>query len=260
MTQNQNEMYITADNLGTVHAFTTRAGGVSRGAYASLNLGVSRGDAQDAVRENYRRLWTALTISPKVPVLSRQVHGSVVKAVTREDCLPDLFDPVPYEADGLVTAERGLPLVIFTADCIPILLHDPAHGVIGAVHAGWRGTVRDIAGAAIRAMEALGGRPGEVRAAIGPGIGPCCFETGGEVPRAVRAVLGGGAEAYISQNGGKSFVDLKGVNRALLLRAGLEAAHIWVSGLCTRCSCDRFWSHRINGPDRGSQAAVIMMR
>ena len=250
-------VYTRAEGLSAPHAFTTRHGGVSTGIHASLNLGENRGDDPDHVRENYRRLKAALGIDKLV--FSRQVHKTDVRRVTGADAR-EPFDPLPYEADGLVTDEPGLSLIIFVADCIPILFHDPVRGTVGAAHAGWRGTVADIAGITVRRMAAeFGSDPKNIRAAIGPGISACCFETGPEVPEAVRACLGDEGAAFIapSVNPGKSMVDLKGVNRALLLRAGVLPEHIATSPDCTMCQHDKYWSHRHTHGERGVQAAII---
>ena len=247
---------------GLVHAFTTRAGGVSEGIWSSLNLGFNRGDEPERVEENYRILSRALGLDPERLVFTRQVHKDTVRRVTAVDRRLPLSAPVPYEADGLVTNEKGLALFVFIADCIPILLSAPEAGAVGAVHAGWRGTVADIAGKGVLALcREYGARPGEILAAVGPGIGPCCFETGPEVPAAVRALGLKNAEDFIRDDGnGKFHVDLKGVNRALLLRAGLQPEHIAVSEECTRCLHDKYWSHRWTNGNRGVQAAVIMRK
>ncbi len=250
---------LVTPNIPCVHAFTTRFGGVSEGAFASLNLGENRGDEPDAVRENYRRLKAALGIEKLC--FTKQIHETTVRYVTSVDAR-EPFDPLPYDCDGLVTDEPGLGLIIFTADCIPILFHDPVHKVIAAAHAGWRGTVGDIAGRAVEAMVKLGAKPSDIRAAIGPGISRCCFETGPEVPEAVMAVLGREGLEYIDGPGreeDKFFVDLKGVNRALLVRAGVEPDNIAVSDECTMCRPDKYWSHRHTGGLRGSQASVIAL-
>lgn len=253
-------LLVTARNIETTHAFTTRLGGESAGIYRSLNLGENRGDDPNKVRENYRLLWGALRITT-LPVFSRQVHGCVVRPVTSAD-RHELFSPIPYEADGLITDEEDLPLVIFTADCIPILLHDPVRRAIGAVHAGWRGTAADIAGEAIRKMtEVYGCRPEDTQAAIGPGIGKCCFETGPEVPEAMLS-LSPDLSSAISPGcmPGKYMVDLKKINSLLLIRAGVPAENIAVSPECTKCLNDKYWSHRHTGGVRGSQASVIMLK
>lgn len=259
--QYQGAVYQVSDQIGTRHAFTTRLGGVSRGIYASWNLGLHRGDDPARVAENYQILGEALGFPVEKLVFSHQVHGDVILPVTAADALQDLTAPVPYEADGLMTAEPGLPLIVFASDCIPILYHDPVGRAVAAVHAGWRGTVLDIAGKAVEQMGArFGSKPQDIRAAIGPGIGPCCFETGPEVPQAVLACLGDAGGAYILPvDGEKYMVDLKGVNRALLLRAGLLPEHIDVSPDCTKCEHETYWSHRYTNGRRGSQASVILL-
>jgi len=254
-------MYTTFDNIKTLHAFTTRHGGVSRGVYGALNLGVNRGDDPANVRENYRIIGDKLGIDISKLVFSKQVHEDCVRVVTAADSLGNIENPVPYEADGLVTSEKNLPLIIFTADCIPILLHDPKAGVIGAVHAGWRSTVLDIAGKAVGKMVTeLGASPQDIRAAIGPGIGSCCFETGSEVPEAVNQLMGGDAQQFIEPHGRKFKVDLKGINKKLLTRAGVCEENIEVSEECTHCLSEKYWSHRKTGGVRGSQASIIMLR
>lgn len=250
---------MTAESIETTHAFTTKYGGVSGGIYESLNLGTNRGDDPESVAENYKILCNSLKTDTQKLVLSRQIHENTVRVVSSKDSLGDIFRPVPYEADALVTTEQKLPIMIFTADCVPILLYDPVDKCVGACHAGWRGTVLDIAGETVRAMAcATGGRPENIRAAIGPAIGHCCFETGAEVPEAIKKLLGGGAEGFIEEKeGGKYMVDLKAVNRELLIRAGVES--VTVSGECTFCCHDKYWSHRFTGGRRGSQASIIML-
>ena len=248
--------YLTADSITVPHCFSTRYGGVSEGFLASLNLGIHRGDKPENVLENYRILGEAMGFDPADLVFTRQTHTDIVRRVTRENAGEGLFRPVEPECDALITDEPGLVLAAFTADCTPILLHDPVTGAVGAVHAGWRGTVADIAGKTVKAMcDAYGCKPEHIRAAIGPNIGPCCFETDRNVPDAVLAVLGEDGKQFIRETGVKFHVDLKGVNRELLHGAGV--VHIDVSDACTACDPDRYWSHRVVGNARGSLAAII---
>ena len=250
--------YFIDDEIPVPHAFTTRHGGVSEGIYESLNLGVAFGDNPLAVAENYDRILAALGTRKESLVFSRQVHGNTVRVVDHRHRLPDLF-ALTEEADGLVTTAKDVTLAVFTADCIPILLWDETTGAVGAVHAGWRSTVQDIAGAAVARITALGANPAHIRAAIGPGIGPCCFETGPEVPQAVLDCLGDTGHANIfAKDTGKFMVDIKEVNRRLLCRAGLLSAHINVATQCTMCDPETFWSHRATGGQRGSLAAMIV--
>ena len=249
--------YLTAEGIKVPHCFTTRFGGVSEGYLSSLNLGIHRGDEPENVVRNYEILGEAMGFDIHDLVFTRQTHTDIVRVVDAGNRGEGLFREVEPECDALVTNTPGVTLAAFTADCTPILLHDPVTGAVGAVHAGWRGTVADIAGKAVRAMaEQFGAKPENIRAAIGPNIGVCCFETHADVPDAVRAVLGPEAEGFIVPAGEKFRVDLKGVNAWLLRRAGVR--DIEISCDCTACQPERFWSHRRVGNDRGSLAAIIV--
>ncbi|MBR5381105.1 MAG: peptidoglycan editing factor PgeF [Oscillospiraceae bacterium] len=256
--KNVNGVVFTVSTLlRTPHAFTTRLGGVSSGIFSSLDLAENRGDDEENVRENNRRVCAACGFDPDRIVFTRQVHGNVVRPVTGRD-VHTLFTPVPYEADGLATAEPGLALTVFTADCVPILLFDERKNVAATVHAGWRGTAADIAGRGVALLaREYGSSPADIRAAIGTSIGFCCFETDADVPDALRAALGNAAERFIRTRGSKYLVDLKGANRTLLMRAGVPAENVDVSGECTMCLPDRYWSHRYTHGERGSMAGFI---
>ena len=227
------------------HLFTSRAGGVSAGVWSSLNLRRSCGDDPENVRENFRRVGEMIGCSRFV-FLSQQ-HTDRILHVDERDALPDPYAPLT-EADGLITRTPELGLMVFSADCVPILLE--GDGVVAAVHAGWRGTVKGIAGKAVKEM---GCEPASVRAWIGPAIGVCCYQVGDEVREAMRSLLGKDAEPYIA---GRN-VDLKGFNRRLLELSGVR--EIEVSPVCTMCSHEEYWSHRYTGGDRGVQAGVIVL-
>ena len=251
--------YLTAQHLHTPHCFTTRLGGVSRGCLESLNIGTSRGDDPENVLENYRRLGSAIGFDIHSLVLSRQTHSSIVCPVTEKDRGAGLFAPPLPECDALITNTPGLALVVFTADCTPILLWDSATGAVGAAHAGWRGTASGIAARVVEAMEReYGSKPENIRAAIGPNIGACHFETDADVPQAMVSALGPEAEEWIVPRGKKYFLDLKAINRLVLNRAGVRDVEL--SDECTVCRCDRFWSHRVTKGQRGSQGAIILCR
>ena len=248
--------YLTSDLIQVPHCFSTRLGGVSQGSLASLNLGTRRGDQPANVLENYRILGRAVGFALTDLVFTRQTHSDIVRRVDASNAGEGLFLPVERDCDALMTDVPGLALAAFTADCTPILLSDPVTGAVAAIHAGWRGTVADIAGKTVAAMvSAYGCAPENIHAAIGPNIARCCFETDGDVPEAVRSVLGAEAENFIFQTGEKFHVDLKGVNAELLRRRGVS--RIDISAECTACSHDRFWSHRVTRGDRGAQAAII---
>lgn len=257
LTKTKNDLlYSYTPTIAAPHGFTTRLGGVSTGFSASLNLAFGRGDSMENVEENLRRLGDAIGFDPTRLVLTRQTHSDIVRVVTGADCRGLCHRDYP-ECDGLVTAEPGLALLVFTADCTPVLLYDPVTGAVGACHAGWRGTARDIAGKTARAMAAFFGcDPKNIRAAVGPNIGFCHFETGTDVPEAMIAAYGKAAEAYIRPAGEKYHVDLKAMNRLSLNRAGVE--QVDVSEACTMCRPDLFFSHRTTGGNRGSQGAVIV--
>lgn len=251
--------YSVSEALRAPHCFSTRLGGVSRGTLDSLNLGIHRGDRPANVLENYRILGKAVGFSLRDLVFTRQTHRDIVRAVDGSNGGEGLFVPVEPECDALITNTPGLALAAFTADCTPILLEDTVTGAVGAVHAGWRGTVAGIAAKTVEAMvREYGCRPENMTAAIGPNIGGCCFETGQDVPDALRACLGGKAEDFIRPLGEKYLVDLKGANRAILERAGVK--RIDLSTECTACRQDRYWSHRKVGPERGSMAAIIVRK
>jgi YfiH family protein len=250
--------YLTAEQITVPHCFTTRLGGVSTGYLGSLNIGMHRGDAPENVAKNHEILANALGYDVGKVVLSHQTHSDIVRVVTEKDCL-GLDHHLCPECDGLITGTPGVALVIFTADCTPILLHDPVTGAVGAIHAGWRGTAMDIVGKAVKAMErAFGCDPKNIRAAIGPNISACCFETDGEVPAAMAEAFGEDVKKYIRSQGDKYYVNLKEINRHALARAGVEC--IEISEACTACQNQRFWSHRITRGERGSQGAVIVCK
>lgn len=249
--------YLIAENIGASHCFTTRQGGVSTGHLRSMNIGIRRGDSPENVLKNYEILGNALGFDPKNAVLTHQTHTNIVLAVDETHKGAGLFAPELPECDGLITNTPGLALVVFTADCTPILLHDPVTGAVGAVHAGWKGTAAGIAQKAVEAMTAhYGCRPENIRAAIGPNIKQCCFETDWDVPRAMLDALGRAAMPHIAQKSEKYFLDLTAINAEFLRRAGV--AHIEAAPDCTRCNPDAYWSARITGNLRGSQGAIIV--
>ena len=250
--------YLTAESISAPHCFTTRLGGVSTGYLDSLNIGMHRGDEPENVKRNFAILADALGFDPNNLVLTHQVHADVVRVVTKADAQG--LDNHDYpECDGLITDDPGTALVIFTADCTPILLWDSVTGAVGAAHAGWRSTAMDIAGKTAAKMVAeFGCRPENIRAAIGPNLGQCCFQTDADVPTAMTAQFGQAAEKFIRPEGDKYYVNLKEINALALKRAGVT--HIEISGDCTQCQHHRYWSHRYTRGLRGSQGAIIVCK
>ena len=222
------------------HGFIGRMGGVSTGAFASMNLSYWVGDDERAVDTNWDRLRREV---PDLKIVARlnQVHGNVVHAATRDTA------GLRPAGDGLVTAEPGVMLGIFSADCVPILLVDTKRKVAGALHAGWRGVIADIASAGVRAMVQLGADASNIRAAMGPSIGQCCFEVDAELGERFGNEIAGAHEHVRTGRQGKAFIDLREVARHQLVRAGLAKANIASVGPCTRCAADRFFSRRAAG-------------
>lgn len=243
------------DNLGGVsHIFTTRFGGFSSGSLSTMNMSLSR-ENPETVRENYKLVCGYENIPVERCVLSHQTHTNNIKIVTEKDAGKGLFlESDIKDIDGLITNVKNLPIVIFYADCVPILLYDPICEVIATVHAGWRGTVADIAGKAVNLMvENFGTDPINIIAAIGPSIGPCCFETGED---AKIEFLSAGLGEFIE---GKN-IDLQKSNEKKLILSGVKQENITISGICTKCRCNEFFSHRGCGSDTGRMALIACLK
>jgi|HubBroStandDraft_6_1064221.scaffolds.fasta_scaffold214599_2 copper oxidase (laccase) domain-containing protein len=239
---------------GVVHGFPERGGGVSSGSFASLNLGKRWGDDPANVEENRRRLAAHVGFLPEDLRMTRHVHGTSVWTVGEP-----LADDAEF--DGLVSNRARTVLGAFAADCVPILFADPEARVIGAAHAGWRGAIgatppdatkptetpgTSVAANVIAKMVGLGARADRIRVALGPSIGPCCFEVGPEVVAQFHAVLGD-VPGLVVAGPHKDHLDLRVALRAILERAGVRAASIDASPPCTRCEAERFFSYRRDG-------------
>jgi YfiH family protein len=218
---------------GVPHGFTTRRGGVSHGRFESLNLGGAVGDEPASVERNWAQLRQATGLAF---ARARQVHGREVLRAREPSPIPTA------EADAVISDRPGLAACVSVADCVPILLVDPRSGAAAAVHAGWRGT---LAGAAAHAVEILarehGARPGDLLAAIGPSIGPCCYEVSEDLAVRFRDEVGPTAG---NPRGRQSRVDLWLANALVLRKAGLSRERIEILGRCTACDPESFFSHR----------------
>jgi YfiH family protein len=235
---------------GLCHGFMGRAGGISIGAYATLNLAETVGDDAAALCTNWER-WHAAYPGMRVARL-RQVHGSTVVTAGAD------YDGARREGDGIVSAAPGIAAGIFTADCVPILMVDAAARVVGALHAGWRGTIAGIAGEGVRAMAGIGARQYALRAALGPSIGPCCFEVDAELAERFVRTIPHAREYARAGRPGKSYLDLRGIIRGQLERAGLEPDAITSVGPCTRCANETYFSRRgAGGAVTGLQMSFI---
>ncbi|MGE5560019.1 MAG: peptidoglycan editing factor PgeF [Chloroflexota bacterium] len=238
---------------GARAVFSTRLGGVSVAPYATLNVGDHVGDAPDAVAENRRRLAAAAGL-PESWATAQQVHGCEILRVERAG------DGGPLGcADALITDRPGLPLAVFTADCTAVFIYDPVARAIGLAHAGWRGTASGIAGRTVAALTAAyGTRPSDLYAAIAPSIGGCCYEVDQAVTGQMRDYPWLPSVTRPTRPG-HWLLDLWAANRLQLQAAGVPAAHITMSGLCTACHTDLFFSHRAEAGRTGRQAAVMML-
>jgi YfiH family protein len=234
---------------GFTHGFPERTGGVSTGPRASLNLGVRWGDDREHVETNRRRLAEHAGYDPARLQIMRHVHGTNVWTVGQ---------PVGDDAefDGLVCDQVGPVLGAFAADCIPLLFAEPEARICGAAHAGWRGTVAGVAGNVVARMQELGASAGRIRVALGPSIGPCCFEVGPEVVDAFRAAFGD-LPGLVVAGPHKDHVDLRVAMRAALERAGVRPEHVDDAPPCTRCEAARFFSYRRDGREGGMHMAFI---
>ncbi|HET9449450.1 MAG TPA: peptidoglycan editing factor PgeF [Aggregicoccus sp.] len=247
--------------LPVPHGFCTRAGGVSEGPFASLNLGFSVGDERERVEENYRRL-AALAGAP-LRALHRvsQVHGARVVQAHPQGSGPvsEGAGPPPTEgdADGLWTEAPGEWVAVSTADCVPILLVDPEGQRVAAVHSGWRGTEAHIAARAVEALVARGARPERLLAAVGPCIQACCYEVSAELGERFAARFG---PAVVDRGQGRVRLDLGRAVRQTLEGAGLTPAHVDVLPHCTACDAQRFFSHRRDAGRTGRHLSFAVAR
>jgi YfiH family protein len=247
---------------GIVHGITHRVEGMGK---ADGNVGYSSPRDKDDAWE-MRQLWCeAIGVEAKHIVTVGQVHGADVFTALSEHAGAG-GSPMRTQAgyaDAIMTDHPNVVVTTLHADCLPILLVDAERPAVAAVHAGWRGTVSDVAGATVRAMQdAYGSEPANILAFLGPGIGPCCNEVGPEVTAAWRDQakdLGPLAELAVSTPVAREHLDIPRANALLLQRAGLQPEHIEISSICTKCSLDDWFSHRGQGPATGRQAAMIML-
>jgi hypothetical protein len=243
-----------ADDPRLAHGIFTRRGGASQPPWDSLNLGGTVGDDQSAVRENHRRVYAALNLDAARACTVWQVHSADTVVVRGS---------VPNRrwlarADGMVTDQPGLPLVMRFADCAPILLFDPVQHVIGLAHAGWRGTVAGAATSALQTMcTAFDSRPHNVQAAVGPSIGPDRYQVGEEVVQAVQAAFGSVDNLIRRADDGSAYLNLWAANCLALERAGVT--QIDLAGLCTATRTDEFYSHRAEAGRTGRFGVVMAL-
>jgi len=234
------------------HAVTTRHGGVSPAPFDTLNLSAHVGDTPERVQTNLERLHNALGLDRCATVDASQAQADRVAHVTENERGTRI-----QNVDGLITNRRGIPLMLRFADCVPILLYDPAHEAIGIAHAGWRGTVAKVLTNTVEAMgKAFETKPDELIACIGPSIGPCCYEIGADVQAKVMQAYPESYELLLQQNG-STHLNLWEANAVQLRALGVE--HIEVANVCTSDHTEDFYSWRREKANTGRFAALIAL-
>lgn len=245
------------------HYVATRKGGVSTGQFDSLNIGLGTADERVNILENRRRIAQMMGIADEQLIFPNQQHESNIQVITQEKVTKGqhwLSDHLTC-TDALISQEKGICISAISADCVPLLMFDPVRQVIGAVHAGWRGTVKKIAQKTVLQMqELMGCQPADLLIGIGPSIGPERYEVGTTVIEAVEQAFGTKTGLIHHENNeGKGFFDLWEANKRQLLEVGVQADHIEVSGLCTLTHSDTFFSARHFKGKGGRFASGIML-
>lgn len=242
------------------HCFSTRIGGVSKNEFASINLGFGRGDSNDNVRQNYKLVADALSISQESFTAGNQDHNVNIRRVGTENIGTGIWKPKDMDSiDGLCTNDAGVSLVIYCADCVPLYFYDEKNYAIGLAHAGWKGTAAGMASAMIKKMtEEFGSSPENIKAAIGPSIGPESFEVDEPVAKIFSDLSH--SDKFVKDIGeGKFLVDLWECNRTVLVDAGVPLKNIIIGGVCTFKESDLLFSHRKTLGERGSNAAILTL-
>ena len=252
--QEQDIRYFAFESLAIPNAIFTRRGGVSPAPWQSLNVGGAVGDDLANVRENRLRSFAALRRDPASIHDVWLIHGT---SVVHADAPRDLAEP-PLKADILTTNNPAVTLFMRYADCAPIILHDPVQRAICIAHAGWLGTVRGVVTVAVEAMQnCYGSSPRDLRAGIGPSIGPDHYEIGADVAGEIHKALGPRAHEALNARGEKHHLDLWAANRIQLEQAGVF--QIEVSGICTACHTDDWFSHRAEKGKTGRFGALVAL-
>jgi YfiH family protein len=246
------------------HFITTRFGGVSKGACGSLNIGYGTEDFSLAVLENRHRMANSVQIPLDYFVMCNQVHGSHIEIVTKEQRGKGALhkNNALLATDGMITNEPEICLFVMGADCVPLLFSDPVKKVIGAAHAGWRGTVKKIAVETVLEMKkTFGCNLSDIQVGIGPSIGACCYNVGAEVIDEVLRAFGS-TDNFVRFDTPESTprFDLWYANKYQLMEVGIKEENIEISGLCTNCHSDEFFSSRASQGNTGRFGAGIMLR
>lgn len=257
--------YPLFEDTGIVnHGFSTKLGGVSKGYYSSMNLSFTRGDNEDDVRENFRRMADAIGVKVEDMVFTHQTHTTNVRVVTKEDRGNGITrERNFFDTDGLVTNEKGVCLVTFFADCVPLFFVDPVKEVIGLSHSGWRGTVGKIGLETVRVMkDKFGCDPKDILAAVGPSICQDCYEVSEDVIVQFKENFDRKYydDLFYKKENGKYQLNLWKANEIVFLEAGILKEHMVVSNVCTHCNSDIFYSHRTTGDKRGNMCGFLALK
>src|SRR6266436_3526986 len=237
---------------GLLHGFMGRRGGKSIGPYAGLNVSDRVGDDAKIVSQNVCDIKQAAGIHDGRIITMKQVHGDHIIEVKDKNIKE------AGEADGMVTPEKDAFLAVLTADCVPILFVAPHKEIAAAVHAGWRGTLAGIAAKMVELLDSQYGiSPDAVEAALGPAIGSCCYEVKDDVSRPLIERWGKIAEPCVEHRNGRTYLDLRRLNRAILEHAGVPLTQIYDVGPCTSCAPDEFFSYRREKKETGRQISFI---
>lgn len=259
--------YLTYKKLDEIpminHAFSTRLGGVSEGEFTSMNLSLGRGDSDENVIENYKRLCKAAGFEFDSLTASKQVHETIVRRVTKENRGVGICKPVDMPSvDALVTNDPEVTLVTYYADCTPVFFVDTKKKAVGLAHAGWRGTVGEISRKVVEKMTLeFGTDPSDLICAIGPVIGKCCYEVSADCADEFIKLFGKDtAVVSEAEKQDKFMIDLALANKLILIKSGVKEENIVISDLCTKCNSDLLWSHRATEGKRGTMSAFIQLK
>lgn len=248
----QSEVFSGFENL--VHGFTTRRGGVSTGEYASLSLSPRRGDDIACVRRNEEILCAELGLDVDRLSSTRQEHTDNIEIIDKNNIGIGVKTDWGKGVDACITLEKNVPVLCYSADCVPILMYASDIEAVAAVHAGWRGSAGKIASKTVRELLKLGAAAENIYAAIGPCIGQCCYEVSDDVAQQFDKKYSAAGE------NGKYMLDLAAVNFDLIRQCGVNAENISTSGICTKCSNQLFFSHRGQNGKSGTLGGIICMK
>lgn len=245
------------------HGFSTRLGGVSPAPYQTLNLGLHTGDQAEKVVENRRRFCDVFQLDISKAVTAEQVHGDAITVVTEREHGRGIlaYETAIPHTDALITNTPGIPLLLFYADCVPVYFLDPENRAIGIAHAGWKGTFAHIGAKTVAEMgRVYGTKPDNCLVAIGPSIGPCCYEVDRFVYELAITTFSYAEQLLSLTHPEKWRLDLWKANQLQLEEIGIPAENIKVAGICTSCNTNMYYSYRAENGVTGRMGALMALR